>query len=94
MDIPEGDIRSFVTMVARAIEMHLSEDRTRQQSARPGEPLDTAEDLHVEIFPLAWPEDFEALMASTLEERGVAASPAEGSASMGPKNHRGRTGWR
>ena len=69
MDIPEGDIRSFVTMVARAIEMHLSEDRTRQQSARPGEPLDTAEDLHVEIFPLAWPEDFEALMASTRAPR-------------------------
>ena len=49
MDIPEGDIRMFVTLVARAIEMHLSEESTRQQSARPGEPLDMAEDLHVEI---------------------------------------------
>ena len=51
MDIPEGDIRMFVTLVARAIEMHLSEDRTRQQSARPGDPLDTAEDLHAEVSP-------------------------------------------
>ena len=42
-----------------------------------------------------WPgrEDFEALMASTREHRGVAASPARGSASMGPSNHQRRTGW-
>ena len=93
MDIPEGDIRLFVTLVARAIEMHLSEDRTRQQSARPGEPLDMAEDLHVEIFPLAWPEDFEALMAGTRAHRGVAASDAPDSASVGPRRHQGRTGW-
>ena len=93
MDIPEGDIRMFVTLVARAIEMHLSEDRTRQQSARPGEPLDTAEDLHVEIFPLAWPEDFEALMAGTREHRGVAVSADRRSSPMGPSNHLGRAGW-
>ncbi len=45
MDIPEGEMRLFVTLVARGIDMHLSEDRMRQPSARPGEPLDTAEDL-------------------------------------------------
>ena len=56
MDIPEGDIRLFVTLVARAIEMHLSEDRTRQQSARPGEPLDMAEYLARRDLPagLEW----------------------------------------
>ena len=93
MDILEGDIRLFVTLVARAIEMHLSEDRTRQQSASPGDPLDAAEDLHVEIFPLAWPKDFEALMSGAPEHRGVPASAAPDSASTGPKKHRGRTGW-
>jgi hypothetical protein len=63
MDISEGGLQVFVTLVARAIEMHLAEDRTRQQSARPSEPLDMAEYLHVEIFPRAWPEDFDALMS-------------------------------
>ena len=92
MEIPEGEIWLFVTLVARAIEMHLSEDRKRQQSARPGEPLDTAEDLHVEIFPLAWPEDFEALMAGAREERGVAAAPLRVLLSSGPRNARDREG--
>ena len=82
----------FVTLVARAIEVHLSEYRTRQQSARPSEPLDMAEYFHVEIFPLAWPGDFDALMAGTREHRGVAASTAPDSASTGPSKHPGRRG--
>jgi hypothetical protein len=84
MDIPEGEIHVVVTLVARGIEMHLSDDRTRQLSARPGEPLDMAEDLHVEIFPLAWPEDFESLMAGAREERSAATATAPGSVSEAP----------
>jgi hypothetical protein len=84
MDIPEGQIWLFVTLVARGIEMHLSEDRTRHQSTHPGEPLDMAEYLHVEIFPLAWPENFDALMADAREQSGVATATAPGSVSRPP----------
>jgi hypothetical protein len=38
LDIPEGVITLFITLMARGVEMHLAEDRTRQQAACPGDP--------------------------------------------------------
>jgi hypothetical protein len=59
MDIPEGTSGYSSRWWLALLKCTSLRIRTRQQSARPGEPLDTAEDLHVKIFPLAWPEDFE-----------------------------------
>ncbi|MBF4764372.1 AbiV family abortive infection protein [Nocardioides islandensis] len=69
MDIPEGALPLFITLVARGIEMHLAEDRIRHQSARPEEALDLAEFLHVEIFPFAWPEDLKSVLTEEGEKR-------------------------
>jgi hypothetical protein len=47
-----------VVLAAQTIEMQLIEDHTRQQDAPDGAPVDSSQDLHWTILPLAHPDEF------------------------------------
>jgi hypothetical protein len=70
MDIPEGEIRLFVTLVERVSKgispkvAHVSNQRVRRTAGHGRGP--SCGDL-----PLAWPKEFEALMSGTCGQRGV-----------------------
>lgn len=54
---PEG-VPDLVVLSAQTIEMHLIEDHTRQQDAPDDAPVDSSQDLHWAILPLAHPDEF------------------------------------
>ncbi|MEV0561395.1 hypothetical protein [Dactylosporangium sp. NPDC050588] len=51
-------VPDLVVLAAQAIEMQLIEDHTRQQDALDGAPVDSSQDLHWMILPLAHPDEF------------------------------------
>jgi len=50
--------QDLVLLAAQTIEMLLIEDHTRQQDAPDGAPVDSSQDLHWAIMPLAHPQEF------------------------------------
>lgn len=64
--IPAGGIGDFIGLAAKAVEMQLIEDHTRQQDAPEGAPIDSSQDLHWVILPFAHPEEY----TSFIEKQG------------------------
>lgn len=56
--ISADGVADFIALAAQSIEMQLIEDHTRQQDAPAGAPIDSSQDLHWAILPLAHPEEF------------------------------------
>jgi AbiV family abortive infection protein len=57
LDMGDSDVPGLVTHAARVLEMHLIEDHTRQQDAPDSSRIDSAQDLHWAILPVAHRED-------------------------------------
>jgi hypothetical protein len=93
MDIPERDLRMFTMLIARGIEMHLGEYRKGHQSAHPGDELDLAEYLHLEIFRFARPEDLKAVLVEAREKEQASMSADPTRTSSEPARRRGAAGW-
>jgi AbiV family abortive infection protein len=66
-DIGPDGIAQLIEHAAQVIEMHLIEDHTRQQGAADLDLIDSSQDLHHWILPLAHPAEFQA-MAEALNQ--------------------------
>ena len=58
LEVGAEGIPDLVVLAAQTIEMHLIEDHTRQQEAPDGAAVDSSQDLHWTILPLAHPDEF------------------------------------
>ena len=59
LHIANEEIELVITFAARAIELHLFEDRARQQCDIPGALADSADELHQMVLAYAWPDEYE-----------------------------------
>ncbi|MEU1763141.1 AbiV family abortive infection protein [Micromonospora sp. NPDC005652] len=62
LDADAEGVPDLVVLAAQIIEMQLIEDHTRQQDAPDGAPVDSSQDLHWKILPLAHPHEFAAFV--------------------------------
>jgi AbiV family abortive infection protein len=76
-----GGAADLIVLAAQIIEMHLIEDHTRQQDAPEGAPVDSSQDLHWTILPLAHPREFADFVESSPAAGPSAAGETAGSQS-------------
>jgi hypothetical protein len=73
MQAGAAGVADLIVLAARTIEMQLIEDHTRQQDAPQGAPVDSSQDLHWAVLPLAHPDEF----ADFVERHSAADAPGE-----------------
>jgi AbiV family abortive infection protein len=73
MQAGAAGVADLIVLAAQTIEMQLIEDHTRQQDAPQGAPVDSSQDLHWAVLPLAHPEEF----ADFVERGSAADAPGE-----------------
>lgn len=69
LDITAENVAELIAHAAQVLEMHLIEDHTRQQDAPDASRIDSSQDLHWQILPLAHPAEFADLVQRMEGER-------------------------
>lgn len=75
LDIPSSGVEESILQAAQVVEMQLIEDHTRQQDAPDAELIDSVQDLHWLILPLAHPREFAAFVDRPTNDDDLEAEP-------------------
>ncbi len=71
LGVPDDGIVDAIRQAAQVLEMQLIEDHTRQQDAPDSTLIDSVQDLHWAILPLAHPDEFAAFVERTATEEAA-----------------------